>query len=192
MATPSATTPPRPAALRNPTLGAGIALEKARDALVAALDALQARLRRASQPVRVAATNAAQATAAVAVTAERAAHAPADVAREVRKELHAWAHGMGRMAAWGALLAVFALFALVLLTAALVEGLDGLFGEPVGALVAGAIYLGGAAFALQAFRNAQREAKAEREVHARHVGETMEHVAAPLREAADERRAGQA
>ena len=180
---------PRLAVFRRTTLGAGLAVEKARDALVLGLDAMSGRLRKASKPVKAAAQDAADATVAVAQTAQRAAHAPQDVAFEVRRELEAWSAGLGRMAAWGGLLGVLGLFALALLTAAAVEGLDRLFGEPVGALVVGLLYAVGALVALRALRAALREAKAERALHAEHRREVLREVGAPVRELAAERRA---
>lgn len=175
--------PSPPPALRNVQTSTLRAISEARDALRragrAALHALKAPVR----PIENAAQTAADATHAVAETAQRAADVSKDVAREVRAELDAWSRGVARTLVYEGALALAGLFALVLLTSAAVDALDGALGEPWGAVLVGLAYVLAAAGAWLAMRKSRETAKAQRAEHASRLGEDVAHVVEPMVEA---------
>lgn len=168
------TTAPAPARFRTRVHAAAAGVRQGlRDRFAVALDRARGGAMKAGTEVQDAKGAVQEKAAAVAHTAARAAATPAEVAREVRKELDAWTRGFAKSAAWGALLAVLALFALTFVSVGVASLLNRGLGAPWGTLLVGLAYVLGAAGAFAALRKTRRETTREVERHAQHAREDV-------------------
>lgn len=120
---------------------------------------------------------------AVAETGRRARHAPGHVAHELREAYHAWKRALMTTIAMFALLTVFSAIALVVLTIALVVGLNAWIGDPAGTFVVAGAYVLVAISAWAIARGARAKAAHEREEHVENIREEGRHVVRPMKDA---------
>ncbi|HET6403718.1 MAG TPA: phage holin family protein [Candidatus Thermoplasmatota archaeon] len=120
---------------------------------------------------------------AVAESGRRAKLAPGHIAQELSEAFAVWKRALVVSIAMTLALVVFATIALIVLTIALVVGLNALIGDPAGTFVVALLYLviGGIAFAVS--RNAKAKAAREREERMQNVREEVRHVVRPVRDA---------
>ena len=102
-----------------------------------------------------------EATGTVVDAAATVAQAPGNVAAEVRQHMDEWAHALTTKIANAAALGILAMFALVLLTIAVVVVLNRWLGDPYGTLAIAALYAVGALAFLVRMRTARDETKAQ-------------------------------
>lgn len=120
---------------------------------------------------------------AVAETSRRAARAPPRIAREWREAASAWWAGLKTATGLMALLGVIGLTAWVLLTIALVVGLNQLIGDPAGTFAVFGIYLIGALGCYAGAKAVRHAADKKRAMHILRSREEVRHVTRPVREA---------
>jgi hypothetical protein len=127
---------------------------------------------------------------AVGESGRRARVAPGRVSRELRAGYSAWKKGLVTSIAMGLGMAVFAIITLIVLTIALVVGLNGLLGDPAGTFVVALLYLVVAGIAYAVMRSARKRAAAESARHAENAREEVRNVVRPVRDAFGRGRTG--
>jgi hypothetical protein len=120
---------------------------------------------------------------AVAETGRRARVAPGIVANELSEWFAAWKRGLVMSIVGVLVMAVFATIALVVLTIALVVGLNELVGDPAGTFLVALLYLVIGAIGFAVGRSMKNRAAQEREERMMNAREEVRHVARPVRDA---------
>lgn len=127
---------------------------------------------------------------ALAETGRRARAAPRHIADELSEAFGAWRRALMTSLAMFAALTIFSAIALIVLTIALVVGLNELLGDPAGTFVVALIYVVVAGIAWGVARTAKTRAALEREERMENVREEVRHVVRPVRDAFSRGRAG--
>lgn len=127
---------------------------------------------------------------AVAETGRRARRAPGRIRTELGAAVGAWADGVKKSIAMGLMLIIFATNALIVLTIALVVGLNELIGDPAGTFVVALLYLVIAGIAFAVARSAKARAAERTQQHVENSKEEVRHVTRPVREAFSRGRTG--
>lgn len=127
---------------------------------------------------------------AVAETGRRARSAPGIIAHEFSEAFASWRRALVTSIAMMLTITIFSAIALIVLTIALVVGLNELIGDPAGTFVVALLYvvIGGIAWAVA--RSMRMKAALEREERMENVREEMRHVVRPVRDAFGRGRAG--
>lgn len=120
---------------------------------------------------------------AVAETGRRARAAPGHIGHELGEAFQAWKRALVTSIAMTGALLIFGAVALVVLTIALVVGLNEVIGDPAGTFVVALIYVIAGAIAWGVARAARTKAALEREERMENVREEMRHVVRPVRDA---------
>ena len=120
---------------------------------------------------------------AVAETGRRARSAPRHIVQEVGEAIASWRRALVTSIAMMLTLVIFGAIALVVLTIALVVGLNELIGDPAGTFVVALIYVIAAGIAWAVARSAKTKAALEREERMENVREEVRHVVRPVRDA---------
>lgn len=127
---------------------------------------------------------------AVAESGRRAKVAPSRIGHELSGAVGAWWRGiMTSMGMWAAI-GVLGIITLIVLTIALVVGLNALFGDPLGTFAVVVLYLIVMGIAYAYARSAKARAQDEVEEHVERSKEEARHVARPVREAFSRGRSG--
>lgn len=146
--------------------------ESATDAAHAARD----RFQHAKDEVKVRAQ-------AVAESGRRARSAPGIITHEIAEAFRTWRRALMTSLAMMGVIALFATTALVVLTVALVVGLNELVGDPLGTFLVAILYVIVAAIAYGVSRGAKARAALEREERMANAREEVRHVVRPVRDA---------
>lgn len=120
---------------------------------------------------------------AVAESGRRARTAPGHIAHELSEAFASWKRALVTTIAMMIGLAIFASVALVVLTIALVVGLNALLGDPAGTFVVALLYVVVAGIAYAVSRSVRMKAALEREERMENVREEVRHVVRPVRDA---------
>lgn len=127
---------------------------------------------------------------AVGETSRRAARAPGKIRHELGEALAAWKRGvvagLGGMAA----MALFGITAFIVLTIAMVVGLNNLLFDPAGTFIVAGLYLVGALVAYGVTKSAKTRAAHQTEERIANAKEEVRHVGRPVREAFNRGRPG--
>ena len=127
---------------------------------------------------------------AVAETGRRARVAPGRVGTELKAALSAWKRGLVTSIALMLGMAVFATITLIVLTIALVVGLNELVGDPAGTFLVALLYLIVAGVAYAVAKSSRQRAQRETERRVENAREEARNVARPVREAFGRGRTG--
>ena len=127
---------------------------------------------------------------AVGETGRRARVAPGRVSRELRAGFNAWKRGLVTSLAMLLGMAVFATITLIVLTIALVVGLNALLGDPAGTFVVALLYLVIAGVAFFVAKKSREKAAAETARHMENSREEVRNVVRPVRDAFGRGRTG--
>jgi len=127
---------------------------------------------------------------AVGETGRRARVAPGRIATELGAGFAAWKKGLVTSLAMMLGMVVFATITLIVLTIALVVGLNELVGDPAGTFLVALLYLLVAGVAYAVSRSAKAKARAETERRIENSKEEVRNVVRPVREAFGRGRAG--
>ena len=120
---------------------------------------------------------------AVGETGRRARVAPGRIRGELAAAYRAWMRGLTTAITMGLVMATFAIVTLVVLTIALVVGLNELVGDPAGTWIVALLYalvIGVAFFVMKSRREAAAREQAQ---HMRASRDEVRHVTAPVRSA---------
>lgn len=120
---------------------------------------------------------------AVAETSRRATRAPGRIRAELKAGIRAWWKGLVTAIALTAVMAVIGIVAFIVLTIALVVGLNELVGDPAGTFIVALLYVVLAGIALLVARSARTRAGEETARRIENSREEVRHVAAPVRNA---------
>lgn len=120
---------------------------------------------------------------AVAESGRRARVAPGRVRHELGAAFSAWKKGLVTSIAMFVALAIFATIALIVLTIALVVGLNELLGDPAGTFVVALLYVVIAGIAFAIAKSARSRAAEETRERMENAREEVRHVARPVRDA---------
>lgn len=120
---------------------------------------------------------------AVAETGRRARYAPGHIAQEMGEAFTAWKRALMTSIAMMVALTIFATIALIVLTIALVVGLNEVIGDPAGTFVVALLYVIAAGIAFAVAKSVKMKAAREREERMENVREEMRHVVRPVRDA---------
>lgn len=127
---------------------------------------------------------------AVAETGRRAKVAPGRISTELRAALNAWKKGLVTSIAMMGAMLVFGTITLIVLTIALVVGLNELLGDPAGTFVVALLYLAIAGIAFAVARSSRARAQRETERRVENAKEEARNVVRPVREAFGRGRTG--
>lgn len=127
---------------------------------------------------------------AVVETGRRARSAPRIIGRELSEAFAVWKRALMTSLVTMLALAIFAATALVVLTIALVVGLNEVLGDPAGTFVVALLYVVVAGIAFGIGKAARARAALEREERMANAREEVRHVVRPLREAFSRGRPG--
>ncbi|HWH08752.1 MAG TPA: phage holin family protein, partial [Candidatus Thermoplasmatota archaeon] len=120
---------------------------------------------------------------AVAETSRRARVAPGRISAELGAAVNAWKRGLVTALVMGLVMAVFGVVTLVVLTIALVVGLNELVGDPAGTWIVALLYLLVIAAAYFVMRSRSEAAARERAQRIQNSRDEVRHVTAPVRSA---------
>lgn len=120
---------------------------------------------------------------AVGETAHRARHAPAKIGAHLRDAYRAWMRGLVTAIVMAAVMAIFSILTLIVLTIALVVGLNQLVGDPAGTWIVAGAYLAVTTSAYFVMRARRAAAAEETRRHMERSRDEVRHVAAPVRSA---------
>lgn len=161
----------------------GERVDQAREAAHEAAESVKYAAARAKEEVKVRAE-------AVAESGRRARVAPGRVKHELGEAFAAWKRGLVTSLAMFAALTIFATIALIVLTIALVVGLNALLGDPAGTFVVAAIYLVVAGIAFAVAKGARTRAAAQTKERVENAREEIRYVGAPVKDAFGRGRSG--
>lgn len=125
---------------------------------------------------------------AIAESGRRAKQAPGHIRHELSAAVSAWMKGLATAIAMWAALGLVGATAFIVLTIALVTGLNELIGDPAGTFVVAVLYLVVAGIAYGAARRARASASEKTHEHVENSKEEVRHVTGPLRDAFSTRR----
>lgn len=148
----------------------------ARDTMHDVLESTKYAAYRAKEEVKVRAE-------AVAESGRRARLAPGHIAHEIGEAFTTWKRALITSIAMMLALTIFGTIALIVLTIALVVGLNATIGDPAGTFVVALGYLVIAGIAFAVSRSVKMKAAREREERMQNVREEVRHVTRPVREA---------
>lgn len=120
---------------------------------------------------------------AVGETTRRARVAPGHIRTELGGAFNAWKRGLVTALAMGAVMAVFGVITLIVLTIALVVGLNELVGDPAGTWIVAGIYLLACVIAYFVMRSRREAAARETAQRIQNSRDEVSHVTAPVRSA---------
>lgn len=120
---------------------------------------------------------------AVAETGRRARVAPGRIRNEIGGAFTAWKRGLATALAMGLVMALFGTITLIVLTIALVVGLNELVGDPAGTWIVAGIYLLACAIAYFVMRSRREAAGREVAQRMQNSRDEVRHVTAPVRSA---------
>ena len=120
---------------------------------------------------------------AVGETTRRARVAPGRIKAEIGEAFGSWKRGLVTALAMGVVMAVFGIVTLIVLTIALVVGLNELVGDPAGTWIVAGIYLLVCVIAYFVMRSRREAAARETARHMQNSRDEVRHVTAPVRSA---------
>nr|HVM45805.1 phage holin family protein [Candidatus Thermoplasmatota archaeon] len=120
---------------------------------------------------------------AVAETGRRARSAPRNISYELREAFAVWRRALVTSIAMMLTLVIFSAIALIVLTIALVVGLNAVLGDPAGTFVVALAYVVIAGIAWAVARSSKMKAAREREERMENVREEVRHVVRPVKDA---------
>lgn len=120
---------------------------------------------------------------AVGETGRRARVAPGRIKGELAGAYRAWMRGLVTALVMGAVMAVFGIVTLIVLTIALVVGLNELVGDPAGTWIVAALYTLVAVAAFFVMKSRREAAAREQAQHMQNSRDEVRHVTAPVRSA---------
>lgn len=140
------------------------------------VEGVKARVENVAEEVKVRAE-------AVGETARRAKVAPGHIATEIRGAYKSWIGALVTSLVMGLVMAALGIITLIVLTIALVVGLNELVGDPAGTWIVAGIYLVAVGIAYAVMRSRKAAATRVTEQHFANARAEIGHVTAPVRSA---------